>query len=226
MSSAEPRDEVVPFIPASKSLPEITPRALVLGIFLAVVLAASSTFVGLKIARTIAASIPAALISMLILRRFKSANILENNMVQTIASAGEVVAAGVIYTLPALILMGYWQSFNYLQTTMIAMIGGILGVLFSVPLRRTMIVKDKLPYPEGLATGEVLRVGEDTQAGSAKVLLKASLFSAGLAFLQSGFKIAGEHVQYWTKAGSTAFGASLALSPVLSLVCGDSLLLW
>lgn len=215
MSSAESRDEVVPFIPASKSLPEITPRALVLGIFLAVVLAASSTFVGLKIARTIAASIPAALISMLILRRFKNANILENNMVQTIASAGEVVAAGVIYTLPALILMGYWQSFNYLQTTMIAMIGGILGVLFSVPLRRTMIVKDKLPYPEGLATGEVLRVGEDTQTGSAKVLLKASLFSAGLGFLQTGFKIAGEHVQYWTKAGSTAFGASLALSPVL-----------
>ncbi|HEV2524132.1 MAG TPA: oligopeptide transporter, OPT family, partial [Gammaproteobacteria bacterium] len=136
-------------------------------------------------------------------------------MVQTIASAGEVVAAGVIYTLPALILMGYWQSFDYLQTTMIAMIGGILGVLFSVPLRRTMIVKDKLPYPEGVATGEVLRAGEDTHKGSTKVLLRASLFSAGLAFLQSGFKIAGEQVQYWAQAGSTAFGASLTMSPVL-----------
>ncbi len=215
MSSTQSREEVVPFIPPSQSPPEITPRALALGIFLAMILAASSTFVGLKIARTIAASIPAALISMLILRRFKNANILENNMVQTIASAGEVVAAGTIFTLPALILMGYWQSFNYLQTTMIAMIGGILGVLFSVPLRRTMIVKDKLPYPEGLAAGEVLRVGEDTQTGSAKVLLKASLFSASLAFLQSGFIIASEHVQYWPNAGATAFGASLALSPVL-----------
>lgn len=215
MSRAQSSDEVVPYIPASKSLPEVTPRALILGIFLAVVLAASSTFVGLKIARTIAASIPAALISMLILRRFKNANILENNMVQTIASAGEVVAAGVIFTVPALVLMGYWQSFNYVQTSMIAMIGGILGVLFSVPLRRTMIVKDKLPYPEGLATGEVLRAGEDTHKGSTKVLLRASLFSAALAFLQTGFKIAGEQVQYWFKAGSTAFGASLAMSPVL-----------
>lgn len=207
--------EVTPYISASQSLPEITPRALILGIFLAVVLAASSTFVGLKIARTIAASIPAALISMLILRRFKNANILENNMVQTIASAGEVVAAGVIYTLPALILIGYWQSFDYLQTTAIAVIGGVLGVLFSVPLRRTLIVKDKLPYPEGVATGEVLRAGEGAHTGSTKVLLRASLFSAGLAFLQSGFKIAGEHLQYWTKAGSTVFGINLAMSPVL-----------
>lgn len=215
MSSAQKLHEVVPFIPASKSLPEITLRALMLGVFLAVVLAASSTFLGLKIARTISASIPAALISMLVLRRFKNANILENNMVQTIASAGEVVAAGVIYTLPALIILGYWQSFNYLQTTMIAMIGGIIGVLFSVPLRQTMIVKDKLPYPEGLAVGEVLMVGENTHQGSAKILLKASLFSAVLAFLQGGFKIAVEQMQYFTKVGTTAFGASLTMSPVL-----------
>jgi len=215
MASVQSQAPVEPFIPASKSLPEVTPRALILGIVLAVILAASSTYLGLKIARTIAASIPAALISMLVLRRFKNANILENNMVQTIASAGEVVAAGVIYTLPALIIMGFWHSFNYLQTTMIAMIGGILGVLFSVPLRRSMIVKDRLPYPEGLATGEVLMAGEDTHTGSTKVLLRASLFSAGLAFLQSGFKIAGEQIQYWTKAGTTAFGVSLTMSPVL-----------
>ncbi len=215
MSSAQSTHEVVPFIPASKSLPEVTFRALILGVFLAVVLAASSTYLGLKIARTISSSIPAALISMVVLRRFRNANILENNMVQTIASAGEVVAAGVIYTLPALIILGYWQSFNYLQTTMIAMIGGIVGVLFSVPLRQTMIVKDKLPFPEGLAVGEVLMVGEDTHKGSAKVLLMGGFFSAVLAFLQSGFKIAGEHIQYFTKAGSTAFGASLTMSPVL-----------
>ncbi len=215
MSRVDPADRVEPYIPASTALPEVTLRALILGIVLAIILAASSTYVGLKIARTIAASIPAALISMLLLRRFKNANILENNMVQTIASAGEVVAAGVIYTLPALIILGYWQSFNYIQTAAIAMIGGVLGVLFSVPLRRSMIVKDNLPYPEGLATGEVLKAGENTHKGSTKILFVSSLFSAGLSFLQTGFKIAGEQLQYWTKAGATAFGGSIMLSPVL-----------
>src|SRR3989338_5614262 len=136
MATVKSSARVEPFVPASTLLPEVTSRALLLGIFLAVVLAASSTYIGLKIARTISASIPAALISMLVLRRFKNANILENNMVQTIASAWEVVAAGVIFTLPALIIMGSWQSFNYLQTMMITMTGGILGVLFSVPLRQ------------------------------------------------------------------------------------------
>ncbi len=204
-----------PFVPASTALPEITFRALVLGIVLAVILAASTTYIGLKIARTIAASIPAALISMLVLRRFRNANILENNMVQTIASAGEVVAAGVIFTLPALIIMGYWQSFDYFQTALITIIGGILGVLFSVPLRRTMIVKDNLPYPEGIATGEVLKAGEDTNKGSARVLLFSSVFSGFFAFLQTGLKVIGEQVQYWTQLGYTAIGGSLMLSPAL-----------
>jgi putative OPT family oligopeptide transporter len=206
--------EVVPFIPATVNLPEITFRAIFLGIILAVILAASSTFVGLKIARTVAASIPAALISMLVLRRFKTANILENNMVQTIASAGEAVAAAVIFTLPALIIMGYWKSFNYLQTTLITIIGGVLGVLFSVPLRRSMIIEENLPYPEGIATGEVLKAGE-AHNKSTKVLLTSGILSAIIAFFQTGLKIAGEQIQYWTKVGSTAFGGSIMLSPIL-----------
>lgn len=205
---------VEPFISPHVSLPEITPRALILGILLAIVFAASSTFVGLKIARTIAASIPAALISMVILRRFRNANILENNMVQTIASAGEAVATGIIFTLPALLIMGYWHAFDYLQTAMITLIGGILGVAFSVPLRRSMVVKDHLPYPEGVATGEILKAGEDTH-GSTKVLIIASLFSALISFLQTGFKIVSEQIQYWTKIGTTAIGGSIMLSPVL-----------
>lgn len=205
---------VVPFIPASTILPEITPRAVILGILLAILLAASSTFLGLKIARTISGSIPAALISMIILSRFRNSNILENNMVQTIASAGEVVATGIIFTLPALILMGYWQSFDYFQTVLITLIGGLLGVLFSVPLRRSMVVKENLPYPEGFATGEVLMAGEN-KIGATKSLLWASLFSAGLSFLQTGLKIAGEQVQYWTRLGPSAIGGSLVLSPVL-----------
>lgn len=205
---------VEPYVPASKILPEITVKGVILGICLAIILAASSTFLGLKIARTIAGSIPAALISMMVLRRFKNANILENNMVQTIASAGEVVAAGVIYTLPALILMGYWHSFNYLQTALIAIIGGMLGVLFSVPLRRSLIIKDKLPFPEGLVIGEILKAGEGAK-GSTKALLEGSLVAAVIAILQTAFKVVSEQVSYWTKAGSTAFGVSLMLSPVM-----------
>lgn len=205
---------VQPFIPASTHLPEITLKAVVLGIVLAVVLAASTTFVGLKIARSIAGSIPAALVSMVVLRRFKKSNILENNMVQTIASAGEVVAAGAIFTLPALIIMGYWQSFDYAQVAIITVIGGSLGVLFSVPIRRSMVVQEKLPYPEGVAIGEILKAGESTQ-GATKILLKATALSAFVSFLQTGFKIATEQVQYWTRLGGTAMGGSLFLSPVL-----------
>lgn len=205
---------VVPYIPAEKNLPEITFRGVLLGVFLAVLLAASSTFVGLKIARTIAGSIPAALISMMVLRYCRNGNILENNMVQTIASAGETVAAGVIFTLPALILLGYWQSFNYLQTALIITIGGTLGVMFSVPLRRSMIVKDNLPYPEGLATGEILKAGEDTE-GSTKSLIAGSVIAAGISFMQTALKTVGEQISYWTKTTNTAFGASLVLSPVM-----------
>ncbi len=206
--------QVQPFIPASTQLPEITVKAVILGIILAVVLAASSTFAGLKIARTISGSIPAALISMLVLRRFKKSNILENNMVQTIASAGETVAAGAIFTLPALIIMGYWQAFDYTQVAIITVIGGSLGVLFSIPIRASMLVKDPLPYPEGVATGEILKAGESTE-GSSKLLLTASLFSAAVSFLQAGFKVAGEQVQYWTRIGGTAMGGNLFLSPIL-----------
>lgn len=206
--------QFTPFISAQQTLPEITPRAIILGVFLAVLLAASSTFVGLKIARTIAGSIPAALVSMMILRRFRNANILENNMVQTIASAGETVAAGVIFTLPALIIMGYWTSFDYIQTAAVTIIGGILGVFFSVPLRRSMVVEDQMPYPEGLATAEVLIAGEDTK-GATKALIFGSFLSAAISFLQTGFKVAGEQLAYWFKVGNTAFGASIMLSPVM-----------
>lgn len=212
----DPHDavQVKPFVPASKILPEITVKGIILGIFLAILLAASNAYVGLKIARTISGSIPAALISMMVLRRFRNSNILENNMVQTIASAGEVVAAGVIFTIPALILMGHWESFDYFQTASITIIGGILGVMFSVPLRQNMIVKDNLPYPEGLVTAEILKAGEDTK-GATKVLLAGSFVAAFISFLQTAFKIAGEQVSYWTKVGSSAFGASLVLSPIL-----------
>ncbi|MGY8796359.1 MAG: OPT/YSL family transporter, partial [Woeseiales bacterium] len=116
--------------------PQITVKAVLLGIILAAVLAAANAYIGLFAGLTVSASIPAAVISMAVLKMFKNSNILENNIVQTAASAGESVAAGVIFTLPALILMGYWDVFDYWWVTAIAGLGGLLGVLFTIPLRR------------------------------------------------------------------------------------------
>lgn len=196
-------------------LPEITVRGVFLGVLLAIIFAAASTFIGLKIAGTIAGSIPAALISMAVLRRFKGNNILENNIVQTIASAGESVASGIIFTIPALILLGFWDSFHYVQTMLITVIGSVLGVMFSIPLRRKMIFKDNLPYPEGLVTGEILKCSDNNTSGPTKVLLKGSVIAALITFLQTGFKIVSDQLCYWTKAGATVFGGSIMLSPMM-----------
>lgn len=143
-----------------KSLPEITVKAVLLGIILSVILAGANAYLGLFAGMTVSASIPAAVISMGILRLFKKHNILENNIVQTAASAGESLAAGVIFTIPALVIMGYWDKFSYVWVTLIAGFGGILGVLFTIPLRRSLIVEDPLQFPEGIATAEVLETGE------------------------------------------------------------------
>ena len=117
-----------------------------LGIFLAVVLAGANAYLGLFAGLTVSASIPAAVISMALLRMFKNSNILENNIVQTAASAGESLAAGVIFTIPALILLGYWDVFDYWWVTAIAGLGGLLGVLFTIPLRRSLIVEQQLAF--------------------------------------------------------------------------------
>ncbi len=211
-----------PYISPDENLPEITVKALILGIFLAVVLASSNAYLGLKIGQTVSACIPAAVISMSILRFFKNSNVLENNLVQTIASAGEVIAAGIIFTLPALVLMGFWKGFPYLQTTAIAAIGGILGVIFSIPLRRALIVEARLKFPEGVATAEVLKAGDmaskkdsGTANISTKLLLTGGLMAAFIKVLQSGFQIIGEEVVQWVKVGSSIAGFGSGLSPVI-----------
>ena len=142
----------------NNSIPEITVKAFILGVLLSMILAAANAYLGLFAGMTVSASIPAAVVSMGILRLFRKSNILENNIVQTAASAGESLAAGVIFTLPALVIMGYWKDFsgmNFLWITIIAAFGGVLGVLFTIPLRRSLIVEGKLQFPEGIATAEV-----------------------------------------------------------------------
>ena len=137
---------------------ELTFKSIILGIFLSIILSAANTYLGLFAGMTVSASIPAAIISMSILKLFKNSTIYENNLVQTSASAGESLAAGVIFTFPALLLMGYWTSFDYIEVTKIALIGGIMGALFTIPLRKTFIIDNKLNFPEIKKNERLLKV--------------------------------------------------------------------
>ncbi len=210
---------VEPFVPASESLPEITVKAVVLGVILALVLAGANAYLGLFAGMTVSASIPAAVISMGVLRFFRRSNILENNIVQTCASAGEALAAGVIFTLPALILLGSWARFDFLQTALIAGFGGVLGVMFTVPLRRALIVEQPLQFPEGIACAQVLETGERGGSG-VKYVAWAAIAAALFKFGQTGLRLWGETAEW---AGGLFGRRSIAyigtnLSPALVAV--------
>jgi|JFJP01.1.fsa_nt_gi putative OPT family oligopeptide transporter len=212
------KDAHVPYIKGQISLPEVTVKAVVVGVILAVIFTMSSLYIGLKFARTVAASIPAALLSLMIFKAFKKTTILENVIVQTIASAAESVAAMAAFCITAILLSGYWQEFRYLDTMLILGLGGILGVFLSIPLRNIMIVEEKMPYPEGIAVAEVLISGE-SKGHATSLLLKGSFISALIALAQGGFKIGSDFVIYGAKSFGTVIGTSIALSP-LSLGAG------
>ena len=163
---------------------QLTVRAVVLAIILAVLLAAANTYLGLFAGLTIASAIPAAVVSMAVLRVLGGSTILENNIVQTGASAGSSIASGVIFTVPALVILGHWTDFKYGWVMAIAGLGGILGVFFSVPLRRSLIIEQNLKFPEGVAAAEVLKAG-DNPAQGVKLLGLAAL-GGGLAKLAAG----------------------------------------
>jgi putative OPT family oligopeptide transporter len=206
-----------PYIPASENLPEVTLKVVVLSILLSVVLSAANAYLGLFAGMTISASIPASVISMAAFRLFSKSNILENNIVQTVASAGESVAAGVIFTIPSLLLMGTWQEFNYWETTLIAALGGILGMLFTIPLRRAMIVEDPLQFPESVATAEVLKVGEQGGGGVAS-LASAAAIGAVFKLGETGFRLWNGSIEVATRAGQTIVYFGTGLSPALVAV--------
>lgn len=178
-----------PYITPETRLNELTFRSILIGALLSVILGAANAYFGLFSGLTVSASIPAAVISMAILKIFRNSNILENNMVQTAASAGESLAAGVIFTIPALVIMGYWQEFNYIETTLISICGGVLGVLFTIPLRKALIVEENLKFPEGVATAEVLKTGES--GGKSVLFLVYGAFMGGL------FKFGFEALNLW-----------------------------
>jgi len=194
---------------------QLTVRAILLSVILTVLLAAANAYLGLFAGLTVATAIPAAVISMGVLRLLGRSSILENNIVATGASAGSAIAAGTIFTIPALVLMGHWTRFEYGWVLAIAGLGGLLGVLFSVPLRRTLIIDQKLQFPEGVATAEVLKVGEDPGRG-----LKALASAAGAAALfklaLSGLKLAPEAFTAARYFGERCIGFfGINLSPAL-----------
>lgn len=205
----------LPVVPASQSLPEITLRAVLLGIILTVVLAAANAYLGLKLGQTISASIPAAIISMSILRFFRNSNVLENNMVQTMASVGEAMIAGLAFILPALIILHAWSGFYYWQTVLISLLGGILGVLFTIPLRRALLRDKSLRYPEGVAISNVLKASVATKKGDVKSLSIGGLVGALISLFQVGFQILTDSFAYWVRMSHTLVGFGLGLSPAL-----------
>lgn len=171
------------------AVPQLSFRAVVLSVILAMILAAANAYLGLFAGLTIATAIPAAVVSMAVLRVLGGGTILENNIVQTGASAGSSIAAGVIFTIPALIILGYWQDFRYSWVLAIAGLGGLLGVLFSVPLRRTMIVEEPLAFPEGKAAAEVLKAGENPGEGVKTLAVSGTIGAFLKLAAASGLKL-------------------------------------
>ena len=196
---------------------QLTFRAVVLAVVLAVILSAANAYLGLFAGLTIATAIPAAVVSMGVLRLLGGGTILENNIVQTGASAGSSIAAGVIFTIPALVIMGYWPDFKYWWVLGIAGLGGLLGVLFSVPLRRSMIVEDPLPFPEGKAAAEVLKAGENPGPGLKILGLSAVIGAFVKLAAESGMRLIPDAWATSAYVGSSKVTAFIGtnLSPAL-----------
>ena len=197
------------------NLKELTFRGIVLGALITVIFTASNVYLGLKVGMTFASSIPAAVISMAVLKFFKDSSILENNMVQTQASSAGTLSS-VIFVLPGLLMMGYWNDFPFWQTMLICAAGGTLGVLFTIPLRRAMVVNSDLPYPEGVAAAEILKAGNYEEGDTGvKDIAYGGVLAGLVAFLTNGLRVMADGASAWIQTGKAAIqlpmGFSLAL---------------
>ena len=219
------RSASVPSRSATDPRVELTIRGVILGALITLVFTAANVYLGLKVGLTFASSIPAAVISMAVLRGFKSATIWENNIVQTVASAAGTLSS-IIFVLPGLVMVGWWTGFPFWQSFGICTVGGILGVMYSVPLRRAMVTESDLPYPEGVAAAEVLRVGagsRDVAATPAAVaenkagliaVVWGSVASAGFA-LVAAMKVFAAEIAAYARFGTSATGLGTGLSLAL-----------
>ncbi|WP_303838959.1 OPT family oligopeptide transporter [Selenomonas ruminantium] len=186
-------------------LPELTVRGMLLGAILTIIFTASNVYLGLKVGLTFSSAIPAAVISMAVLKMAKDANILENNMVQTQASAAGTLSA-IIFIIPGMLMIGYWQGFEFWQTLLVSACGGCLGVLFTIPLRRAMVVHSDLAYPEGVAAAEILKVGSkeaaDSQQGSGlREIMSGGIVAGFVALLSNGFQVLSGGLSLWFHVG-------------------------
>ena len=199
------------------SIRELTIRGIVIGGMITIIFTAANVYLGLKAGLTFATSIPAAVISMAILRYFKDHSVQENNIVQTIASAAGTLSA-IIFVLPGLVMIGWWQGFPYWQSVAVIALGGVLGVMYSIPLRRALVTHSDLPYPEGVAAAEVLRVGDSTEGEEESrrgllAIIKGAVTSSGFAILGSAKAVGTEIGTVFTVgAGGTMASASLSFA--------------
>ncbi len=201
---------------------ELTARGLVLGALITVVFTAANVYLGLKVGLTFASSIPAAVISMAVLRAVGGGSILENNLVQTQASAAGTLSS-VIFVLPALVMVGHWHGFPFWQSAGVCAAGGTMGVLFTIPLRRAMVVHSPLPYPEGVAAAEILRVGHRAADGGetapgepgAADIAAGGIVAAAASFAATGLHVLGEGISQWFTLGNAAFRLSTGFSLAL-----------
>ncbi len=205
-------DNHQPLIPASTVLPEFTIKSFILSVILAVVLSAANAYLALKIGTTISASIPASVLALGILRFFRNSNVLESNMVQTAASAGEGVAAAISFVLPAMLFLDIWKGFPYWETVIVTFLGGCLGVLFSIPLRRVMLNIKNLKFPEGTAIGNVLKASVEG-GRQIKYIVQGGALGGLIAFLQSGLRVVSDNLQLWTLTQKSVFGVAFGFSP-------------
>ena len=202
------------------STKELTLRGMLLGAIITLIFTAANVYLGLKVGMTFASSIPAAVISMAVLKFFKGSNILENNMVQTQASSAGCLSS-IIFVLPAMLMLGYWQGFPFWQTMLICACGGILGVIFTIPMRHALVVKSTLPYPEGVAAAEILKTQEhnatedNSSKSGLKLIVSGALMSGTMSFLSSGLKLVSDGISFVFLKGNSIFnlqyGFSLAL---------------
>ncbi|MDP6889157.1 MAG: oligopeptide transporter, OPT family [Candidatus Thalassarchaeaceae archaeon] len=207
-------DTHTPYVAAEKNIAELTVRAIVLGLVLGALMTAANTYLGLYMGMTVSASIPAAVMSMLLLRllKFKDVTILENNVVQTMTSAGESLAAGIIFTMPALLVMGFADEMNFVTVFIVAILGGVLGTIFTIALRRVFIVEEALLYPEGIACEEVLVAGE--KGGSSLIVI---LYALGLGAIYGWFVKGFEIAEAKVMVGIDVIGTRVYAASDLSL---------
>lgn len=194
----------VPFVPESSDLPELTFRAVLLGTAMAIVLGTANAYLGMRAGLTVAATFPAAVVAMAALRLF-GGSILEENMARTTASVGEALVAGAIFTIPAFVISGVWDELRYWESTAIMLVGGILGVLFIIVLRRTLVVEAELPYPESVAAAELVKAGQGGRQTGARFVFQAMGVAGGWELLKNsnGIKLVADSATWFVSLGQS-----------------------